>query len=362
MRPFSPEIHERSRTSVGKKHFKPFLQETATAINDLLPVILEDRLQLLGEKSPEIPPLMRLFIDSCVGGKRLRGTLVKLGFQLIDPTDNPEILKPAIAYEVFQTAILAHDDVIDRSDVRRNRPTIHKALGNNHYGMSQAISLGDTGFFLALDILVNSNFPQERKNRAIHSFTQTMLQTCVGQVLDVRLSHEETQVTEPDILAAFELKTANYTIVGPLQLGAILAGADDTFLTFVHQFGLNLGMAFQIQDDVLGVFGESSRLGKPITSDIQEGKNTLLISHARANSTPTQQSILDSIYGVRGITQTDVERIRQVFVESGALTTTQEKAEFYLNNAREMIPQISSTPQTTILLQQLADFVVKREL
>src|SRR5258708_9931267 len=130
-------------------HFLPYLKDSAEKIDKSLKIYLEQEVRESKKVSEDIEPLVRLFAQSCEGGKRLRGSLVIIGYELVGSSYTAEILKPALAFEIFQTAILAHDDVIDKSDQRRGKQTIFKALGGDHYGLSQAICLGDIGFFLA---------------------------------------------------------------------------------------------------------------------------------------------------------------------------------------------------------------------
>jgi len=145
------------------------------------------------ETNPNLLPLTDLFIDACDGGKRLRGALVKLGFELSGNKYEPEILKSAVAIEIFQTAILAQDDIVDQSPTRRGKKTIHTALGNDHYAISQTMMLGDTGFFLALKLIGESKFAPERVNKALQSFSETMLKTAIGEMLDIELSQKDVE-------------------------------------------------------------------------------------------------------------------------------------------------------------------------
>lgn len=210
--------------------------------------ILDELRKEIGKASPKLLPLIDKFIESCSGGKRLRGKLVILGYQLahlpgVRAHLEGEIAKVAAAYEIMHSAILAHDDIIDQSPFRRGKPSLYKAVG-----ASQAITLADLGFFLAIRIIAESKFSEKEKNEALKLFSQTMVDTAIGQMLDIQ---------KGDVATVRKLKTARYTVAGPLQLGAILAGASHLEGAKAHlrgdlvEFGENLGIAFQIKDDIL---------------------------------------------------------------------------------------------------------------
>lgn len=339
--------------------FKRYLQISALEINRELDAFFKVWRRGVNQTSTKLAALNNTFIESCQGGKRLRGTLVKFGFELTGNQSNADILKPAIAFEIFQTAILDHDDIIDLSPLRRGKPTIYKALGGNHYGISQAICLGDIGFFLAYQIISESNFPDKNKNLAITSFSNSMIDTGLGEMLDIELPFL-SQGSEDDISTIFRLKTAMYTIVGPMSLGAILGGADQKLLNKIKQFGTALGIAFQIQDDILGVFGTEEALGKSVTSDIEEGKLTLLILHARQNADRFQKEKLEKCYGNGKINNKELEQIRQILISTGALDYSQKKAEKLVADAKKIIPKITKDLKYKNYLEEMADFLVKR--
>ncbi len=355
--------------------FLSYLKTSAKDINQELDQFLESWQKEVGEISPRLNPLVQVFIEACEGGKRLRGALVKLGYEIsanrLQTTDyrgrrkmedeRHEILKPAAAFEIFQTAILAHDDIIDQSDLRRGRKTLWKALGGNHYGISQTICLGDIGFFLAYKLLAESNFPDKLKNKAIQFFTKSMISTGLGQMMDVALPNSSGWSSEEDVLTIFRLKTAHYTLVGPLQLGAILGGGNDNLLSYIEKFGESLGIAFQIQDDILGVFGDEKTLGKSVASDAEEGKITLLLIEALRRANARQKQILDKYYDQGKIGEEELNQIRKIFIETGAMAYSQEKAQQLVAQAKDVIRQMDISQDHKSLLEEMADFLVKRD-
>lgn len=341
--------------------FKSYLKESADLLDTQLQEIFASWRQDAKEVSDKLLPIVDVSIDACGGGKRLRGVLVKLGYELAGgDTNNKEILKPAAAFEIFQTAILAHDDVIDLSPLRRGKPTIYKALGGDHYGISQAICVGDVGFFLAFRVIADSNFSSEYKTKAFQSFMKSMLETALGQMLDVSLSRPNIEKNEHDAMTISELKTARYTITGPLQLGAILAGVSEKLLDQLDKLGTNLGIAYQIQDDILGIFGLEEELGKSVTSDIEEGKNTLLITKALENSDKEQRQFLKDCYGKGKISGDKVKRVKEIFEETKALDYAKQKAEELVKQSKQIIQQMIVDERYKSLLNEFAVFLIKR--
>lgn len=363
--------------------FKSYLKETARELDQEIENILGDWLKEVEKTSPKLVPLAQAFIKACQGGKRIRGTLVKLGYEIamsswldqdlkdsgvvpqsgISQNDNSEVIKIGAAYEIFHAAILAHDDISDLSPLRRGQKSLYRALGGNHHGISQAINLGDAGYFLATKVISESDFPDKEKNKALAHFSKTMVATATGQMLDIELPHLGGKRVEEDVIKIMKLKTGQYSASAPLQIGAILAGVDQKLLGCLGLFGENLGIAFQIQDDILGVFGDEKELGKSTTSDIEEGKNTLLITEALKRANPAQREILDKYYGKGdqgNLGDRGVKEIRKVFLETGSLDYSRQKGVKYVLRAKSIIPKITKDKRWLQILTEMADFLVQR--
>jgi len=336
--------------------FSAYLQQRARRIDQRLFELLENwKKQYVALN--DLVPLLNAFIESCKGGKRLRAALVVLGYELGKKGSNHDILQPAIAFEIFQTAILAHDDIIDKSPIRRGKPSLHFALGGDDYGVSQAISLGDLGFFLATQLIAESNFPSENKNRALGVFSKTLQQTAAGEILDVLLPKKKSIIRD-DILTIAKLKTASYSFVGPLLVGSTLAGFENKNLLV---FGENLGIAYQIQDDILGIFGSEKTLGKSNTSDIQEGKVTLLLLYAQEYANNTQQKKLTQLYGKKDLTKSEKKEIEDVFTTTGAYAYATSMMRKYADAASVLIPTISKDSGIQALLKSMISFLLERK-
>jgi geranylgeranyl diphosphate synthase, type I len=347
---------------MGSMSFKEFHAESVHDINRVLDKYLADWLELSDRQSgSRLTSTLETLVSGATGGKVLRGSLVRLGYELTGAHHAEDILKPAAAYEILHTSLLIHDDVMDKSLVRRGKPTAYKALGEDHYGVSQAICLGDAGFFLATKMIAESEFDASKKTEVIATFSQIVMDTVLGQMLDVKLSRADEVKNEPGIELIQKYKTAIYTVAGPLAVGAKLGGANDGTLRALQKYGEFVGMAFQIQDDILGVFGDAPTVGKSVTSDIEENKNTLLISYALENAAELQKEFLNDHYGQGKLKPEEHEEMKSIFEKCGALRYSEDKAGEYASKGKEYIPQVTSDSQMQSLLGEFADYIVNRQ-
>ena len=340
--------------------FKTYLSLTSKKIDTYSESFFKKWGEQISSQLPELTSLNSKFIERARGGKMLRGSLIGLGYKLIQKTPNEKFLLPALAIEILHTGLLIHDDIMDKSTMRRGRPTLYRALGGNHYGTSQAICMGDLAFFLALKMLSESKFEESRKNQAITLLTRTINSTIFGQMLDIEICQNST----PDIqtvLKMYKLKTAYYTISCPLSIGGLIGGADKKWLKNVEKFGENLGTAFQIQDDILGIFGSKKTVGKPTTSDIEEGKNTVLYIHALTTLSGNNKKKLKELYGKKGINNSEHAEIKKIFQECGSLHYAQSLAKDFVQKSQKIIPQLTQSQKNRQLLTSLTEMVINRQ-
>ena len=357
----------------------PNIWEYIRGWKKILEPYIENYLAALIEKQknrdPRIAELYEIFREAGRGGKCIRGSLVGLGYEIaLGRAATEEILPACAAFEVLQTAILGHDDIIDKSPLRRGRDSVWRAAarrvarqaGARHYGISQAICLGDVGILLANRLVTESAFDAEKKFEALKIFFDVQLNTVDGEMLDVLMSHEKIYDDEEGVLTIASLKTAWYTIVGPLRLGAVLAGAFQEgappgLPDAMKRYGMSLGVAFQLKDDILGIDAEEEETGKSGASDIAEGKVTLPAHYAMKRATPEQLERLRLIYGKENVSESDRNVIRDIFESTGAFAETIGKMETYLAAAREVIPEITQDAEKTELLEQLCDLMLQRK-
>ena len=259
-------------------------------------------------------------------GKLIRGFLIALGYKMLKDNINYSYYL-SLAYEIFQTSILIHDDIIDNDNLRRGKNTIHysnylkyKSLNDTEakkISESIGICIGDYGFFKVNEILIKHYKDDPNFSKLFDYYNNIVLKTVEGEIVDVILSFEsrykEILNLEDNIMTVYKLKTAFYSIIGPLSLGLILGGIDDQKLNDIKNFGEKVGIAFQIQDDILGIYSD---MGKVIGSDIKEYKQTLLFSYIIKDGKYKDELL--KYYGKENISEKEINETRRIFKESGA--------------------------------------------
>ncbi|HSA83960.1 MAG TPA: polyprenyl synthetase family protein [Patescibacteria group bacterium] len=343
-------------------NFTDYLLSKKKNIHDEVELALTTWKKKTDRQSSHLKRLTKLLVNSNKEGKHIRGALVCLGYELVSQQQMKDLYKVSAGYEIMHTALLIHDDIMDKSATRRGRPTLYRALGGNHYGMSQAISLGDAGFFLAIDMLNRSRIPEKRKATVLSFFFEIILQTINGQMLDIALAHKLAAFSEKDVLKIAQYKTAYYTLVGPLVIGALLAGAGKRSIERLTSFGEHLGIAFQLQDDLLGIFGDENILGKSTSSDIEEGKNTLLFINAFMNATDEQKTFLMNTYGNGTISKKQQQTIQDIFLATGARDLVTQKILHHAKKAEGMITSITKKREQQQLLETFIAFLTSRNI
>lgn len=271
-----------------------------------------------------------LFLDMLQrGGKRIRGGLVMAGYEMCGGTDQKMIVQAARAIEMLQAYILIIDDIQDRSSLRRGKPTIHKLVEEYHQrhqlkgdpahaGISLALMAAISGAHIAQTVLANLDVDPELRIKALSITNRTMAITAHGQTLDI-MNQLVDVPSEEDVQHVLEWKTALYTVINPLQVGMVLAGADCAATTAISLYGHYAGKAFQITDDILGIFGDEKELGKTPGDDIREGKGTLLVLYAFKHAKPKDRAFLQQCLGNQRLTSEAFEKCQQIIKDSGAL-------------------------------------------
>ena len=304
-------------------------------------------------------------------GKRIRPILFYFGYILAGGKNKTEALKTSIAIELAHSYLLIHDDIIDQDDIRRGDLSMHykyekehksrvKNSNLKHFGISMGIIVGDLASTFGYEILINSDFSLDLKIKAISKLNYIIANTIAGEALDVILA-EYPNVKIDRVFEMQKYKTAKYTIEGPLHLGAILAGADEKFLESLSKFAVPVGIAFQIQDDIIGIFGDEKKIGKPVGSDIKEGKKTFLISKAMEKADDDQKNILNSALGNENISIEDVDKVRNIIIKTGSLEFSKAKAQELINDAKKSLNDSDISEENKKFLCDLADFIAGRE-
>ena len=294
-------------------------------------------------------------------GKRIRAYLVGLGFGLFKGLSNmSQVLAQSVSYELFQTGILAHDDIIDNSDYRRFKPSMHKDLGEGHDGVSKSICVGDFGIVSAIEILMNGNFSDKTKLYAISHQNKVFSSTIAGELRDIEFSYAD-KADEADILEMYRLKTAQYTVSGPLVLGAILSeSASNEEIQLLSDFGDAVGISFQIRDDILGMFGEEAKLGKSNLSDMCEGKKTVLVSHFDRTADDSVKSEFYTVYGKENSGEEELLKARELLVNAGSLKYAEEMCREYTEKASKIIAELGISEDAKSLLYGFLEYMTSR--
>jgi geranylgeranyl diphosphate synthase type I len=274
------------------------------------------------------------------GGKRLRAALCWWSFRshggaASGPAADAPV-RTGAALELFQAAALLHDDVMDNSDTRRGAPTAHRSFAARHavsgwsgdsarFGEAGAILLGDLVLIAAQRELTAALAALPDVAPGVRDvFDRMQSEVVTGQYLDVLVQAEpwgaDPAADESRARAVLRAKAAGYSVAAPLELGALLAGAGSDRARRIHAAGVPLGEAFQLRDDILGVFGDPAVTGKPAGDDLREGKRTVLVARAMAGlPSGAARDLLTSALGDPGLSDDDVRRVREIIVGSGAL-------------------------------------------
>ncbi|MVU83928.1 polyprenyl synthetase family protein [Nocardia sp. ET3-3] len=304
------------------------------------------------------------------GGKRIRPLFCVLGWYAGgggEPTD--AVLRTAAAVELFHAATLIHDDIIDDSDTRRGQPTVHRAVADRtraardhgaatRFGAHAALLIGDFGLVWSQELLHTAGLSAAQMAAAAPILDVMRTEVNYGQYLDLTTTGQPTH----DLDRALEIiryKTAAYTVQRPLQLGAALTGAGPEVAQALSDYGQPLGEAFQLQDDLLGVFGDPAQTGKSNIDDLREGKHTVLLALALRHATPDQRAQLDTLIGNSRLTEHEAARCRQILAATARPKVEQMIRDRWLQVQRTLAH--APFPPTAIAgLRSMADAVIAR--
>lgn len=311
-----------------------------------------------------IDEALKEFIISNDGGKYLRGVLSKLGYNVLGKSDSYYI-PLAIALEIFQTSILIHDDIIDKSDMRRGVDTIPLRYRKKYEGIgdisnSMALCLGDLGFFLANNVLVENYSDFSDLSLLLKYYNDMAIKTCKGEMIDVILPFYEKNIGRVDnlkntITLIYELKTAWYSVVSPFVLGLILGGSSLEVIKNSEDALINLGVAYQIKDDLLGIYGNEKKIGKS-SSDISEFKQTILYSYTIETS---YRNELFKYYGSDDLKS--IDKVRKIFDKCGAREYAIKIMDSLFDDSSNKIKNLNIDEKYKNLLLGLCEFLRIRE-
>ncbi len=362
--------------------------QVGRALRDFLDV---QRPVLLGA-GDELRPGLDALTSLLAGGKRLRAAFCYWGWRGAGGEDGPQILAAAAALELLHASALVHDDVMDGSDSRRGQPSLHRQFADRHaarrwhgspeaFGAAAAILLGDLLLVWTDQMFQASGLPPEALRRGQPVLDRMRTEVMAGQYLDL-LGQAAGDETLASALRVVEYKTAKYTIERPLQLGAALAeGAARAFGAPLAQgpapahgpalaqgpgraeglggataaaYGLPLGVAFQLRDDILGLFGDPVQTGKPSGDDVREGKRTVLLAITRARASADQAATIDRLLGDPHLDEAGVAEVRAVVTGTGALAECELMIDRHVAEALSALDAAPITDEAKAALAELA--------
>jgi geranylgeranyl diphosphate synthase type I len=328
------------------ERFEPRIDDLARMVDAQLARYLDGRRAALPEGELLVDEIERL-VDA--GGKRLRPSFCYWGFRSAGATHGEEIVRAGASLELLHTFAIVHDDIMDRSDERRGEPTVHVKHGNE-----VALLVGDLSLVLADDLFFDSGFSAEVLLRAFGAYSRMRQEVIAGQFLDIR-SSTSTDVDEKRARRIAVLKSGRYSVQEPLVIGACLAGADDRVVDGLAGFGEPLGEAFQLRDDILGLFGDRTSIGKSTDSDIREGKRHLLYAFTIDSLGATERDYFLARWGAGGsLNAAEIERLRGLVETSGARARAEEHLRSLERRAAELLESLAIPDQAKDALTHLA--------
>ncbi|MEV4539120.1 polyprenyl synthetase family protein [Asanoa sp. NPDC049518] len=305
------------------------------------------------------------------GGKRLRPLFCYWGWRSAGGADGAPIIAAAAALELFHAFALIHDDIMDGSDRRRGEPSVHRLFADLHtrsswrgdpasYGRNTALLCGDLCAAWADQMFHECGLNAEQVHQGYGVFAIMRTEVIAGQYLDLVSGVGDGSVASA--LTVIRMKAARYTVTRPLQIGAALAGADQEALAALAAFGDPLGDAFQLRDDVLGVFGDPAVTGKSILDDLREGKPTVMMALARGSADRDQQRRLKELFGNPDLDPDGAAELRQVIIDTGALSRIEQMIKVRTDAALGALADAPVSAEALPVLTALAAEAVDRQL
>jgi geranylgeranyl pyrophosphate synthase len=305
------------------------------------------------------------------GGKRIRPKIVMLAYSAFGGIDIDAVVPIACAHELLHFSMLIHDDIIDRDTIRYGvdnisgryeniyGPFVSSDVDRTHYANSAAIMAGDLMITSAYNLIATSSVPNDQKILAQHIMYQSIFDVVGGELLDTESAFRP--IGSIDSLKVAHFKTASYSFVGPFITGASLAHATKAELDILKKLAVNLGIAYQLTDDLLGVFGDEEKTGKSNTGDIREGKRTYLVESTVKQLTPEQLPVFLAHFGKHDATEDQVDSVRELMTATGARHDTEQQIEHHTLAARTALRSLSLPKTFNEQFERLIDQSTKRE-
>jgi geranylgeranyl diphosphate synthase, type I len=334
-------------------------------VQEVLDEFLDEMADRLAPLGPDAARLLAAGRAAVSGGKRFRAAFCYWGFRALQPDDGdePSLLRACAALELLHASALVHDDLMDASDTRRGRAAVHRGFEAEHrgdgwrgdpeqYGAAAAILLGDLLLTWSEELLRRCGLPLERVAAAMGVFDLCRTEVITGQFLDVSVQARGRADVDA-AMTVLRYKSAKYSIERPLHIGAALAGATDAQLADLSAYGLPLGEAFQLRDDLLCVFGDAETTGKPAGDDLEEGKRTVLVALALDAAPEADATLLDASLGTR-LDGELLAELRRIIDAAGAHTQVESVIEELVQVSLDALERASVSDESRLVLRELA--------
>lgn len=322
-----------------------------TAFKDLIDFELEEFNQsLLNKKPSSLYDPIKYTLD--LGGKRMRPLLTLIACDLFDGTIS-DAVKPALGLEIFHNFTLLHDDIMDKAPLRRNQPTVHKK-----WNADIAILSGDTMFVQSFQYVMQS--PAIHLKEVLEVFTKTAIEVCEGQQMDMDFERQ-LNVSIPQYIKMITLKTS-VLLAGSMKIGAIIGGARAEDAVHIYEFGKNLGIAFQLQDDILDVFGTSHKVGKQTGGDIVSNKKTYLLLKAMDMADRYKKEELQLWMHTTDVDAVEkVEAVKSIYEYLGVKALAEAEMQKYYEKSLTHLNEIPCNQNKKEMLKHFANNLMQRE-
>ena len=329
----------------------------------------------LGRVDDHLAAVADRLLEYTARGKMIRGGLAVLGCDLFADPREAAIIPVSAALELIQSALLIHDDIMDRDELRRGEVTLHRAYAReaaarspadaDHVGDALATCAGDIAFFMAFQMVTEADLAPGRTGRIVSLVARELQLTGAAQMKDVWLGAAPPDAEAPpeeEIIDLYRYKTARYSFSLPLTAGALAAGAGDKALAALDRLGEHLGIIFQIKDDELGLFGDEVKTGKPIGSDLREGKKTVMSGRLRGKIRGADRERFDRLFGNREIGVDDVAFVRDLVERTGVRREMDDLVGEYARRCRDDLSRLTGARREKVgWLERLLAYSIFRK-
>lgn len=350
--------------------FQAYFDRTREKLLNFLDGFLREKKSGMARLKPWGGDVLQRLAGFTRKGKLIRGGLVCLGCEMTARRISADAVRAGAALELIQSALLIHDDIMDRDTQRRGAPSLHRQYSllaekegirdPHHFGVSMGICAGEIAIFLAFEALAGLAGPRSRAAAFQKLFAGTFGLVGLGQMLDIHAGASVRPVREREVLDIYRFKTARYSFSLPLAAGWILGGGKPAGRAQLERLGETLGLIFQIKDDELGLFGEEDVLGKPVGSDIRQGKKTLIHLRLLDRATPGERKALAAVFGRADASEEDVRFVRELALRYGVDGEVRKTMARYGARARAAIRSLPIEAALREVLESLLEFSLTR--